>query len=116
VVSGKQTLEGGILQRRMRENSGNYEKRWSEDRAQLESENGGVLYESGTIRPDNVLEQRLGIEPLVQLDAIIKLHNRFVSLDGPSPALVGKLLVIAVVAVCESNSSWSWSRRGMSPL
>jgi hypothetical protein len=69
----------------------------------LESENRGVLHESGAIRPDNVLEHRLGVEPLVHLDAIVKLQNRFVNLGWPPPALVGKLFVIAVVAVCESN-------------
>jgi hypothetical protein len=62
------------------------------------------VHESGSIWPDDVLEHWLGVEPFVHLDPIVELQDRFVSLDCPPPPLVGELLLIAVVAVCESNS------------
>jgi hypothetical protein len=48
-------------------------RKGSKDNAQLKSKDGGVLDEPSAIWPDNVLEQRLGVAPLVQLDAIVKL-------------------------------------------
>ena len=76
----------------------------SEDNAQLEPENSGVLDQSGAVWSNNVLKHRLSIEPLVHLDAIIELEDRFVDLRRPSPFLVRDLFVLAVVAICEGDA------------
>jgi len=63
-----------------------------EDQSQLGSLDGRVFDESGAIRSDDVLKHRLSVEPLVDLDAIIKLENRLVDLGRPPPSFVGDLL------------------------
>lgn len=63
-----------------------------DDESQLESLDGRVFDESGAIRSDDVLKHRLSVEPLVDLDAIIKLENRLVDLGRPPPSFVGDLL------------------------
>ena len=55
----------------------------SEDNAQLEPENSGVLDQSRAVRPNDVLEEWLGVEPLVDLDAIIELKYCLVDLRRP---------------------------------
>ena len=60
--------------------------------------------EAGAIRPDDVLQHGLRVKPLVDLDAIVELQDRLVDLGCPSATLVGKLLIVAVVAVSEGNA------------
>ena len=47
----------------------------SEDHAQLEPENSGVFHQSRAVWPDDVLHHGLGVEPLVDLDAVVKLKT-----------------------------------------
>ena len=76
----------------------------SEDQAQLEPENSGVFHQSRTVWPNNVLDHRLGVEPLVHLDAVVKLEHRFIDLRRPSSILVSDLFVVAVIAISEGDA------------
>jgi hypothetical protein len=51
------------------------------------------------------LEHGLGVEPLVHLDAVVEFQDRFVDLRGSPPALVGELLIVAVVAVGKGDTN-----------
>src|ERR1700752_348458 len=70
-----------------------------EDHTQLEAKDGRVLDQAGAIGPDDILDNRLGVEPLVHLDAVVKLEHGLVDLGGASSFRVGDLLVEAVIAV-----------------
>jgi hypothetical protein len=52
------------------------------DDAELESEHGGILDQSGAVGPDDVLEHRLSVEALVDLNAVVKLEHRLIDPGG----------------------------------